>query len=514
LRIAGLAPQVSRQRTGVLVLVEDAQVGVNASRQLLNTVGEFAGQTALDQGAVPLTGLPHLQSALRQTGRELQRIDGTTAGLWPSLASARRRLDDVTRRMSNSLLEGADALGATRSLMGSDGPRRYLVGIQNNSEMRDQGMVLSYAILRVDAGRLTVERTGPINDFILDRPVDLALPAGTQAAFGSQNPLRLWQNANATADWPLTARTMSLMYRQATGTDVDGVMVIDVPGLAAILRVVGAVDNPITNEPITADNVGRVVLHDFYERPPEGDQGLRKERLGEVAASIIDKMTTGRHDVVALAQELGGAAAGGHFRLWSGNDAEERVFRRVGLGGGPAERRPDRTFHVSVQNASSSKLDYFQRQRARFEVYVTEAGTAVVRAELTLINTAPKNAQPSYQLGPGGATQKKPGEYPARIYFWGPRGGSQVRGVPESGLTLSESSTIVQPGEQEIVIFHAVIPKAVRDGRLDLRLVPQPILVPADLEVKIHAPGWSVAGETTISRPWDRTITVGWGLKS
>jgi hypothetical protein len=256
------------------------------------------------------------------------------------------------------------------------------------------------------------------------------------------------------------------------------------------------------------------LLHDYYVQvPTRGNQDLRKERLADVAAAVVTEITTGSHDGLALGQELGTAAAGGHFRLWSRHEEEERVFRRTGLGGGPAEHMPDRTFHLSVQNASSTKLDYYLRHSVKLDVHVTEVGTAVVRTTLSLINRAPTDAKPSYQMGPSGATQKRPGEYPARVYFWGPRGASQGEGILESGLMVNLLSTIVQPGESQSLVFDTAIPKAIREGRLELRLVPQPILVPASLEVRLHAPGWSVDGRTTISRPWDRTILMSWGLK-
>jgi hypothetical protein len=89
-----------------------------------------------------------------------------------------------------------------------------------------------------------------------------------------------------------------------------------------------------------------------------------------------------------------------------------------------------------------------------------------------------------------------------------------LQSVQESGLTLTYSSALVPPGESTTIRFESVIPKAVRNGRLQLRLVPQPILVPAALEVELHADGWSVQGEQRIARAWDRTITLGWNVSS
>ena len=45
-------------------------------------------------------------------------------------------------------------------LLGASGPRRYLIALQNNAEMRDQGMVLSFAVAEAADGRIRVVRTG------------------------------------------------------------------------------------------------------------------------------------------------------------------------------------------------------------------------------------------------------------------------------------------------------------------------------------------------------------------
>jgi hypothetical protein len=68
----------------------------------------------------------------------------------------------------------------------------------------------------------------------------------------------------------------------------------------------------------------------------------------------------------------------------------------------------------------------------------------------------------------------------------------------------------VAAGERREVSFETVIPHAVRDGRLRLRLVPQARLVPVDLEVRLHAPGWHVGGPASWKGPWDRVLGLDW----
>src|SRR5581483_5178095 len=282
---------------------------------------------------------------------------------------------------------------------------------------------------------------------------------------------------------------------------------IDVPGLAALLQAVGGVQVPGIDETITAENAARILLNDLYVRSPaSSDQSLRREREADVVAATIAKLTTGSHDAIGLGRELGAAAAGGHLRLWSARQREEHVFESTGLGGGPATQQPDRTFHIAVQNVNATKLDYFVRPRVRIDISLTRLGTAVVRTSVVIRNTAPPGAPDSYQFG------THHGEYVTRTRLWGPRGATQLGSVPESGLVANQQTITVPAGGESTAVFETIIPNAVRNGRFELRLVPQARLFPMDMTVTLAAPAWHVEGSTTYSRVWDRTFTIGWPI--
>jgi len=419
----------------------------------------------------------------------------------------------AARSSARRLVDGADALGAARTFLGSGGSRRYLVALQNNAEMRDQGIVLSYVPLAVRDGRLSFDKGGSTNDLPLDRPAPTPVPEGTQAVFGPARPTQRWTAVNASADFAFSGRAMVDMYRQATGQAVDGVVAVDVPGLAALLRVVGPVSVEGGSEAVTADNAGRVLLHDFYEGlGPTSDQSARKERLGDVLRVVGERLTTGTRDAVGLGRELGQAAKGGHLRLWSAAAGEEGVFERTGLGGGPATAEADRTFHVAVENRSGTKLDYYVKPSVRQDVTLTPKGTAVVRTTVVVDNQAPVNAAPSYALGPDEFT-KKPGDYLAWVLLWGPAGSTMASATPESGLNLASYVAVVGAGERRELSFETVVPDAVRDGRLRLRLVPQARLEPARLDVRLDAPGWHVDGPPSWQGPWESVRTFEWTVR-
>lgn len=514
LRVAGYVPGLRAQSNGLVRLVADAGTAAGAGHDLLAKVDALADRNQLRDGVVPLDAVRELGADLGSTGKVLTGLSRSAGGLWGPLADGRRKFDQLARDGGTRLTDGADAVHAALTFAGANGDRRYLVAVLNNAEMRDQGAVLQYVVTRFTNSRLTFEASGSVADLALDRPTATPLPAGTQAVFGPIKPTQVWQSVNATADFALSGRSMADMYRQATGQSVDGVIAIDVPGLAAILRVVGAVTAPGVPGPVDASNVGTVLLHDLYQGVPySGDQSGRRERLGDVTRAVIDRLTSGTRDAVALGRELGDASRGLHLRVWSQAPEEEAVFERNGLGGGPALADADRTFHLAVENRTATKLDYYVKPSVLQEVELTKQGALQVKTTVTVDNQAPTGqVTPSYQLGPD-ANTKKPGDYLAWVLLWGPSGSQQLQSsVGESGLNLSQFVTGMSAGEQRVVVFQTVIPNAVRNGRVDLRLVPQPRLEAVPLEVRFKADGWKTAGAARWQGVWDHVLALSWGV--
>lgn len=512
LALGAAVPGVRGQRTGFIRLIDDSAAAAGAGRDLLAAVDSLAERTQVRDGALPLDGLGELQQQVRTAGEAIGRRAESSGGLWGPLGDARRQFDDIAASSARRLSEGAEALGAARTFLGAGGSRRYLVAAQNNAEMRDQGAVLSYAVISFSNGRMALERQGSVLEIQLASATSTPIPPGTQEVFGSIRPTQNWQSVNATADFAFSGRAMTDMYRQASGQSVDGVIGLDVPALAALLRTVGAVSIDGVAEPITADNLGRLLLNDFYQGlSPTSDQTVRRERQGDVVKAVVDRVGSGARDAVAIGRAMGEAAQGGHLRLWSADAVEEDVFERTGLGGGPATKAADRTFHLAVQNRTASKLDYFVKPSVRQEVQVTGQGTAVVRTTVVIDNRAPLNTRPSYQFGPA-ANTGKPGDYLAWVLLWGPAGSRQLQsGVGESGLNLSQFVVAVPAGERREVTFETIVGGAVRDGELHLRLVPQARLEAMPLSVTLKAEGGTIGGApATWEGAWDRVRNFTW----
>ncbi len=512
LSVVQVVPGLKTQRAGLLTLVDDAGTAAAGASDLLDQIDSLVSRSQLRDGEVPVDGVRELNRDLVLVADRIRPLVRPTSGLWGPVGDARRKFDEVATSSVRRLDQGAEAVKAATTFLGADGDRRYLIAVENNAEMRDQGSVLQYVVVRFSGRRLVFERNGSVADLALTTPAPTPLPPGTEQVFGPIQPTLLWQSVNASADFPLSGRVMSDMYRQTTGQGVDGVIAVDVPGLAALLRVVGPVATPGHAELVSADNVGQILLHDQYEGVAvDAPQSARRERLGDVTRGVIDRLTGGSFDAVALGRELGDAAQGGHLRLWSQDASEQDVFVRTGLGGAPAASNPDRTFHMAVENGTATKLDYYVKPSVRQEVELTAQGAAVVRTTVSVDNRAPVDAPPSYAFGPDGVTQAKPGDYVAWMLLWGPAGSTQQGSVGESGLELSQHFVPVAAGQHRELTFETVIPHAVRDGHLELRLVPQARAEPVDLQVHLKAPGWHIGGQpTTWQGPWTKIFSLRW----
>lgn len=514
LRAAGFVPGIADQRRAAVDLLGKAEGAGRAAASLLSNLETVAGDMEVRDGRIPLRPLRGLEGAVRAASLRLGELPEVKGRPWGPLADATDELDRTVADARQRLDAMADGLSSARTFLGGGERRRYFVAAQNNAEMRDQGTVLSFAVIEVDEGAVRMIRSGRTTELVLKTPAPVEVPDGTQRIFGYLGPVQAWQSVNATADFGFSGKAMVAMYEHATGERLDGVIALDVPALASMLRVLGPVNVPGLNEPLTFRNAPSVLLNKLYEDlPVRENQEERREVLSEVLRATVARMTGGGYEPLRLARAMADAAAGLHFRLYSEDAAVEQVLHRSGLGGGPATEDADRTIHFAVQNFTATKLDYFVKPRAEVDVEITSAGDAEITTRIIIANEAPKGAKPSYQLGPDGINTTVPGQYITQVYFWGPQGAVQSLGVPESGLTVNYDPAEVLAGEEKTLTFRTTVPSAVRDGRLDLRFVPQPRLWPVPLRVSVRAPDWTIFGRSRIDVAGTRTVTVGWRLE-
>ena len=454
--------------------------------------------------------LPTLKLLDRQVHRSAHVIGSLTTspdGLWGPVRSERVKLNHELQVVTSLLVRGGEALDFAQPFLGSRGPRTYLVAGQNNSEMRDQGAVLSWALLHVHDGNFTMDSAASVGTISLSSPAATITSPTTRAVFGPFEPTRIWQSVNAPGNFPMSSQWMIQMFQKARGIHVDGVVGVDVQTLENILKVTGGVNVPAIKGEVTTDNVAPLLLYDLYKKYPYGSQAARHDEVAAVAQAAVDKMKKGNYDLGAFLHSLAKSSQGRHLMFYDTNPQMQKTVVSFGGAGGMKDYGTN-AVHLAMEAGAAAKVDWFMYSAASYNVQLDSQGNALITTTLQLHNTAPAGAKPSYALG-SRTNGHTPGEYDARLFFWMPRGTQAPGALTEEGLSLQRAISFVYPQETQQVVFTSFIPNAVRHGRFSLHFVPQSLIHPTAMTVNFTS---SQNYNGPIQQSWtaDHEVTLTW----
>jgi hypothetical protein len=276
-------------------------------------------------------------------------------------------------------------------LLGAEGPRTYLVLVQNHDELRATGGFLSgVGEVRVEEGQLVSVAFD--DSYAVD---NLAVPhERTPADFQRVLLGELWffRDTNWDPDFPASAARALTVYERDRGVAADGAIALDLAVLRALLEVTGPVDvpgmgPPGTAVPVTAGNVGLVVQAEWgrSEGEEEGDWWLRrKDFMGEIAQALIGRLLSGDGvPLRSLAEALAGPLQEKHLLIYVEDGEAAELLGRLGWDGalGAPAASQDRLLVVD-SNVGYNKVD---ANVARFIEYGVDLGNArAPRARLTV----------------------------------------------------------------------------------------------------------------------------------
>ena len=495
-------PYLGGEIKGASTLFTDAASAASSGLNILHALDRF--QASVAHGDISNVSLISLQREVAAATKKIASLDRPVGSLFSTVARERTSFDEKVARAVRELTNVSNGLSIGRSLLGNGGSSTVLVLPENNAEMRDQGAVLSYSLVRLHGASLSVLRSGTVADINLTSPLNVSAGAGTKAFFYGDGANEIYQSVNSTADFSWTGATAAAMFKKATGISVNAVIALDVPTMAALVGVTGPLTIPGIPGQLTSANFSTVVLHDLYAQYPVGTQVPRKTELNEIATALLQRLRSARHEQVAFLRALARQIPGRHLLLWSATPSVEEAIVDLGASGKVDTVLPQRTFHIAVESAVAAKLDYYIAVHETYKVTIMPGGDAWVLTTVTLHNDAPAGQPPSYQLGPDGINSHVPGEYVSNIFQWAPAGSKVTGGKSESGLVLSGFSTDVLAQQTSDVQFLTHMPLGVVGGKFVLHLVPQPTLNPVIVAVTVHGVGWTVSGVKgtfALSRP-------------
>jgi hypothetical protein len=441
----------------------------------------------LTDGQVPLDRLIALRAPARNSADALARtaadLDAVrrpwlAPPLRDDLLDLEQRVDDAEED-AELAVQVADALPP---MLGEHGPRRYFLAVITPSEARGSGGIIgNYGEIVAEDGKLTLAKLGRIGtelNLVNQGQRTLSGPPEYLDRYAKFHPELFWQNATLSPDFPTASQVIAELYPQSGGQPIDGVISVDPVFLARLLRVIGPVDVPNLDEPLTARNAERQLLFEQYLRFDNPD---RIDFLGDAAQTIWDRFTSS--DLPgprALADAVGPAVSARHLQVASFDAAEQRMLDRLDLTG----RMPavDGDFlGVVTQNASGNKIDWFLDRSYSYDVTIDDGGRLEAQLHLELTNRAPASGLPQYVIGPFPGIDIDPGVNRMMLSIYSPWGleHGTINGQPllvESGHEHDRSvySTFVDipPGTTAVIDVRLAGTYPDRDYRLDVLRQP------------------------------------------
>jgi Protein of unknown function (DUF4012) len=446
---------------------------------------------------------------------------------------------------SDDVLADAEAgFAILPGVLGEDGTRTYLLGIQNSAELRGTGgSLLQFKILEITDGKPSLKKSGSIYKVDRNRR-QLAIPLPEDAWYvaGIDDAKRAG-NANWSPDWPLSAK-LTVDYAQASGArfpdQIDGVIGVDPTVLQELLPGTGK-PNARIGTSIRSENVVHYVLYQAYASFPI--PGVRRAALQQIVDGFYQRLFNPASPT-ALIPGLGRALAQKHMQIWLDRPEEQRFIERMNWDGAIDKAKGSDFLYVVEQNVGGNKLDYFDEQTNSMNV-VIDGRDARVSTEVRIRNGA-YLPLPRYVLGDAGPLHRP------MINVYVPPDAQLERANVSAGTLLEASPTPelaawvgerpprhlergkqvwsttleIPPQEEGAVRFEYRVPDVVRtaDGRKVYRLVVQrqPKVRSETLRVEltlpegatgVDAPGWSRdAGALLWERPLnkDEVLEVSW----
>lgn len=502
---ARAVPLLAQHQAGLTAVVADASAAAADAAAALDVidVDQFrAVDGVIDVEAIsllagPVGDLQHSMDALADS-----LVTQRSPWLLPPFQRRFDEAGDLVADVARQTETARTAVEVGPSMLGVDGPRRWMVAFTSPAEARGQtGVMGNWAEITVESGRLRLTAQGRTNDLsdgiAANQPVRLEAPAefferyGPHGAGEPDTTVRpkFWSNVTMSPDTPTVGSAMAQMYEAATGRAVDGVLIVDPAAVAGVLAVTGPVALEEQDVVLDEANAESFLLLDQYER----EESEREDLLEAATTALVDQvLATDLPGPQVLGRELGPAAQAGHLSGYAVRPAEQRLFERLGMSAPLPPLEGHDGLAVVANNAAGNKIDSFARREVRYEGRY-DASTGLVEADLsvTLDNTAPAQGYPDYVIGnligePAGSNRMLLSVYSPLGLTGGSIDGRPIDVASDTELGWNVYTTTVQLGPGDTATVEFSLAGLVEPGDYRLVIRPQPLATPERFRIEIE----------------------------
>ena len=247
-------------------------------------------------------------------------------------------------------------LSNSKSLIGFNGDKNYLLVFQNTAEARGTGGIIgAYAVIKLHKGNLTVEKKGSNVDLKHLSKLPINLGSKFYNLYG--NAPAIWQNSNESPHFPYAAKIWLSLWQHQSDQILDGVISVDPEAISYVLSVIGPVSLP-SGEVINSSNVVKKTLSTSYARYAT-DNIKRKEYLVEIMSLVLNKLSrTNNLEKLKVANALMAPYSQHRLLFYSTNPHTQSAIEKTKFGG-TLSNAVNNEYRVVILNTSGNKMDYY-----------------------------------------------------------------------------------------------------------------------------------------------------------
>jgi len=330
---------------------------------------------------------PLLVAARERVDAALANLDAIPDAVIGPIRAARDEAVEQLREYRPLLETAVDASAIGPTLLGSDGPRRYLLLLQDPAELRPMGGYIgSYGLVTFDGGRIAdkifrdiltldsrpglpfVEPPRPLRDHLL----------------GSQS----WRLADSawSPDGPTAAReAMRLFDLESGGERIAGVIYLTTYAVDELLAVTGPITVPAYDVTIQPGDATFGIL--AATRSPLAPLGDRKAFLGAFADVFLERLLDlPPRQWLELPDRLERIRAERHASLVLSDGAEQAAIAAAGWDGAIPDPTGDEVLLVEANVGPVSKLHLVTDRTVSVDIELDRDGRAFGAVEITWNN--------------------------------------------------------------------------------------------------------------------------------
>jgi hypothetical protein len=351
---------------------------VTAIAQTLDEIRSDVGRARKELGAVDLAKIPRrLRADVRDGVAKAADTDAT-------LADAQAGFEILPR------------------ILGADGARNYLFGMQNSAELRGTGgAMLQFKLLTIESGKPHLVEGGSVYELDKNRQ-QISIPLPEDAWYLAQiDDAQRFGNANWSPDWPLSAQ-LTDEYAHATKPELpkfDGIIAVDPTTMQNLMPGVGQYETKASY--VTTNRVVYLILYKAYASYPIA--GVRRKVLSQLVDGFYEGMLKPKHPT-ELVRGMGKSLARKNMQIWMADPAEQAFVERMDWDGALKPADGADYLNVVQQNVGGNKLNYFETQTTSVDVHL-EGSDARVSASVKLHNGV-FLPQPRWSMGDTGPTHQ------------------------------------------------------------------------------------------------------------